>query len=107
MAILESRGVAAEEGDFAIQDNSDGKGPFIAAWNEAKLGPKPTRADLDTAQAEADALQAAASKDPTDELAAAIAAAIKDEPANSRVRRLGEALLGLTGKAGRITGRPL
>lgn len=34
--------------DFAIQDNSDGRGPFIAKWNEAKLGPKPDKAKLDS-----------------------------------------------------------
>ncbi len=44
---------------------------------------------------------------PNEELSTAISDAIKDEPANSPVRKLGEALLGQTGKAGRIAGRPL
>ena len=42
-----------------------------------------------------------------DELDTAILDAIKDEPANSPVRKLGEALLGQTGRAGRIVGRPV
>lgn len=33
--------------DFILQDNSDGTGPFIAKWDESKLGPKPTKAELD------------------------------------------------------------
>lgn len=33
--------------DFVLQDNSDGNGPFIAWWDEVKLGPKPTKAELD------------------------------------------------------------
>ena len=41
-----------------------------------------------------------------DELETAIADAIKDEAPNSPVRKLGEALLGLTSK-GRIAGRPV
>ena len=45
--------------------------------------------------------------DPDDELNAAIADAIKDEAPNSPVRKLGEALLGQAGKAGRIAGRPV
>jgi len=44
--------------------------------------------------------------DPSDELVAAIANAIKDEPPGSPVRKLGEALLGQTSK-GRIAGRPV
>ena len=33
--------------DFALQDNSDGKGAFIANWNTAKLGAQPTLASID------------------------------------------------------------
>jgi len=33
--------------DFTLQDNSDGKGPFIAKWDTAKLGKQPTQAELD------------------------------------------------------------
>ena len=33
--------------DFVLGDKSDGNGPFIARWDEAKLGPKPTKAALD------------------------------------------------------------
>lgn len=43
---------------------------------------------------------------PSDELVASIADAIKDEPANSPVRKLGEALLGQAGQ-GRVAGRPV
>lgn len=32
--------------DMVVQDNSDGNGPFIVTWNESKLGPKPTWAEL-------------------------------------------------------------
>lgn len=42
-----------------------------------------------------------------DELDGAIADAIKDEVPNSPVRKLGEALLGQAGRAGRIAGRPV
>ncbi|MBI3024384.1 MAG: hypothetical protein HYY66_01665 [Candidatus Tectomicrobia bacterium] len=37
---------AAGEGDFELRDNSDGKGPFISRWDEAKLGPAPDLAAL-------------------------------------------------------------
>lgn len=40
--------------DFALQDNSDGNGPFIAKWNEA-LGPQPT---IDAVTAVRDQLRA-------------------------------------------------
>ena len=40
--------------DFTLQDNSDGSGPFIAKWDEAKLGPKPTKAELDAVSAVAE-----------------------------------------------------
>lgn len=40
--------------DFVLQDNSDGNGPFIAKWDEAKLGSKPTKAELDAVSIVAD-----------------------------------------------------
>lgn len=40
--------------DFILQDNSDGTGPFIAKWDESKLGPKPTKAELDAVSIVAD-----------------------------------------------------
>lgn len=39
--------LAVSRVDFSLQDNSDGNGPFIAWWDEVKLGPKPTKAELD------------------------------------------------------------
>lgn len=33
--------------DFRVDDN--GAGPFIAYWDEAKLGPRPTQAQIDAA----------------------------------------------------------
>lgn len=106
IAILKARGITPAARDFLLVDNSDGQGPFIEFWDEAKLGPKPSQADLDAVQAEADALQVEALKDPTDELMAAISDAIKDEPPGSPVRRLGEALIGQADRAGRVAGRP-
>lgn len=38
--------------DFNIEDQSDGKGPQITLWNEAKLGPKPTKKELESWDAE-------------------------------------------------------
>lgn len=32
--------------DFELRDNSDGKGPYIARWDTAKLGTQPTAAQL-------------------------------------------------------------
>jgi hypothetical protein len=32
--------------DFELRDNSDGKGPYIARWDIAKLGTQPTAAQL-------------------------------------------------------------
>lgn len=32
--------------DFRVQD--DGSGPYIAHWDEAKLGPRPTQEELDS-----------------------------------------------------------
>ena len=40
--------------DFVLGDKSDGNGPFIARWDEAKLGPKPTKAELDAVSAVAE-----------------------------------------------------
>jgi len=36
--------------EFSLQDNSDGKGVFIAKWNSAS--PQPTEAEIETAHAE-------------------------------------------------------
>lgn len=44
----------APDADYMLKDHSDGLGPRIGAWDEAKLGPRPTDADLaalDTDQA--------------------------------------------------------
>jgi len=38
---------SATDDDFKLQDDSDGKGPRIVKWNVDKLGPAPTRAELD------------------------------------------------------------
>lgn len=35
--------------DYEVRDLSDGRGPRISAWNETKLGPRPTQAQLDAA----------------------------------------------------------
>lgn len=29
--------------DIVVQDDSDGKGPYIVQWNENKLGPRPDK----------------------------------------------------------------
>ncbi len=47
--------------DYTIQDNSDGVGPYIAAWHLAD--PQPTPAELQTASDAYDAQQAQASAD--------------------------------------------
>lgn len=39
--------------DYRVQDNSDGNGPYIAHWDEAKLGPQPDAATLQAAEAAA------------------------------------------------------
>lgn len=39
--------------DYTCQDNSDGNGPFIAFWNETKLGPQPTQEQLLAAESDA------------------------------------------------------
>ena len=114
-ALLADRGIAPdEENDFLLQDNSDGAGPFIAEWDEAKLGTKPSEAELDAMQVEADALQAEAAKNPTDELDAALAAVQATLASASTVAGLKtvfndmiDAMRGKTGKAGRIAGRPV
>jgi len=43
--------------DFKLQDNSDGKGPFISYWDTAKLGAKPTQAELDAVAIQAKQLE--------------------------------------------------
>lgn len=40
------------EWDIVLMDHSDGKGQFIHAWNEKKLGPQPKPAQLDALRAE-------------------------------------------------------
>ncbi len=32
--------------DYRVQDNSDGNGPYIAYWDDVKLGPQPDAATL-------------------------------------------------------------
>lgn len=36
----------AARGDYTVQDDSDGKGPYIAHWDVTKLGPQPDEATL-------------------------------------------------------------
>ena len=107
-ALLAQRGVTADERqDWLLRDLSKGAGPFLAIWDKAKLGPKPSEAELDALQAEADALAAEREAEkPGNLLMVSIADAIEDAPPNSPVRKLGEALLGLTG-GGRVAGRPV
>jgi len=45
VAILTARGKPTSFG-FRLQD--DGSGPYIAHWDEAKLGPRPTQEELDS-----------------------------------------------------------
>lgn len=97
-AWLTAKGVAFATSDFALTD--EGKGPYLSKWDEAKLGPRPTPAEI------ADTPPEPLPPDPSDELVAAILDAIKNEPANSPVRNLGEALVGQTSK-GRVAGRPV
>ncbi len=55
----------ATEDDFTLQDDSDGQGVKLTYWNTAKLGAKPTVADLDfidDAAADAAALDREAEK---------------------------------------------
>ena len=37
--------------DFVLQDDSDGNGPYIKAWNAEKLGPAPTAETIASALA--------------------------------------------------------
>ncbi len=46
-AILAERGIVPGEGDYNIRNDSDGRGAYIAEWDEMILGPKPTGGDLD------------------------------------------------------------
>jgi hypothetical protein len=39
--------------DYTLQDNSDGRGPFIAHWDEQKLGPRPSLESLALKESEA------------------------------------------------------
>lgn len=45
--------------DFELRDNSDGKGPYIARWDTAKLGAQPTVAALQSVSVAAAATAAA------------------------------------------------
>ncbi|KKM07526.1 hypothetical protein LCGC14_1733020 [marine sediment metagenome] len=57
-ALLADRGLVLEdESDFRFRDNIDGKGQFIDRWDKDKLGPKPSKEDLEALQTEADALK--------------------------------------------------
>lgn len=44
--------------DYRIEDHSDGEGPFIAHWDEEKLGPVPTPKQIDKWQEEYDPAKA-------------------------------------------------
>lgn len=33
--------------DYSLHDHGDGQGVIIGLWNEAKLGPRPTEAELE------------------------------------------------------------
>lgn len=105
-AFLNARSVAFVDSDFQLQNNSDGKGTFIARWDEAKLGLKPTAAELKAIQAEAAMLQIEASKDPHAEIFAALLT-LKGKVANPDVVALINVLLGQAGRAGRVAGRPV
>ena len=49
-ALLATRGKAPDwTRNPTIQDNSDGLGPFVASWDVASLGARPTVADGFTA----------------------------------------------------------
>lgn len=114
IAILEARSITPVESDFLLVDNSDGQGPVIEVWNTAKLGPKPNQADLGAVQAEADALQVEALKDPGAELDAALAE-VKARLSNvstvadvvTALNDMLDAMRGQGGRAGRIAGRPV
>ena len=80
-------------------------GPDYADIEWFDPSPKPTEAEVTQAWLDFDTLPPP--PDPSDELMTAISDAIKDEAPNSPVRKLGEALLGQAGKAGRIAGRPV
>ncbi len=46
--------------DYSLQDNSDGKGVFIAHWDAIKLGAKPTAEQISAATPAANVAQAQA-----------------------------------------------
>lgn len=73
VAVLRSKAIAFDDGDFEIRDNSDGAGAFIARWDQAKLGPVPSKTELD---AQSDA--AGAIRDEALEKDADVSAAISD-----------------------------
>lgn len=57
-AVANGKTHADVEGNVDLQDNSDGNGPFISAWNVAGLA-EPTQSQLNAiSQADADAEQA-------------------------------------------------
>lgn len=68
--------------DYLVQDDSDGNGPYLKHWDEAKLGPRPTQAELDAVDVA------------KIEHNAAIDAQIRAEEAKQTPRMLREAALG-------------
>jgi hypothetical protein len=44
LAILTQRGISAR--DYVIKDDAEGKRIYLAAWNTATLGPRPTLEEL-------------------------------------------------------------
>lgn len=84
--IVESRGKTM---DFLsacqLNDGGDGQGPYIAHWNEAKLGPQPTLAELQAAEPAAMAQHEARRK-------------IAEAEAQITPRRLREAVLTQAGR---------
>ena len=65
LKILTERGISAPPaGSLRLQDDTDGAGPYIAAWDTAVLGPRPTQAELDAVtQAQAEGLLKAEARD--------------------------------------------
>lgn len=41
------------QGGFIVQDDVDGKGPYLAEWFEPNLGPRPTQSEIDAAEDDA------------------------------------------------------
>lgn len=105
-AWLSAKGVAFVPGDFELTDV--GKGPYLSKWDEAKLGPRPTPAEI------AATPPAPLPPNPGDELMAALAEVQAGLGGVSTVAGLKTALIdtikamrGQGGRAGRIAGRPV